>query len=275
MLLMRFLRAINGRNAIAVINSALLASSVVLAGCGRTPTDPLAPGGGTTSTKPAPGEGEEPDPGFPDPAPGGGGVGPAPGGGTGGGAPAPGKPAPKGGLRPLPKPTPVPPAKGGSGGGDPAAEMKDFVTLLKNFGYAPGANAVQNVRMQVSIVTRVPANRFHWVDSQNLVQTYERRKAGFPAVPSFQQWKDEGIKLAQRYSGVSYVVGRRALYRDIFYDRYKDQGSDVELILYKRLNRTQFYVSYRANGQLDDYGYFRVDDWREFLPVPEPYWTDN
>jgi hypothetical protein len=150
--------------------------------------------------------------------------------------------------------------------------MAEFIELLSRFGYDPGARDVQNVRMQVATVKRVPKERLHWVDSPSLGLTYGRRVRDFPQAIPYAQWRAEGLELAARTQGVSYYVGRRALYRDILRDRYNDTGSDAELVLYKRLNRTPFFVSYRADGRVDDYGYFRVDDWRNFLPVPAAFW---
>ncbi len=264
------------RSTIAIVGATLIASSLLLSGCGRTSVNPLAPSDDKTAGVPGeddPGE----DPGWDDPMPlpGGGGFIP---GKPGTGGTAPGKPStgarPAGGLRPLPKPTATPAFKGpAGGGGNPGEDMSEFVDLLGKFGYDPGAREVQNVRMQVAVVNRVPQERFHWVDGPGLGLTYEARAREFPNPISYEQWKAEGLALAARYQGISYYVGRRALYRDILRDRYNDTGSDAELVMYKRLNRTQLFVSYRADGQIDDFGFFRVDDWRNFLPIPGAFWN--
>lgn len=269
------------RRTIALVGATLVATSMFLGGCGRTATNPLAP------DEPAAEEpiGEEPgeDPGWDDPMPlpgGGGVIVPKP--GTGGVAPT--KPTtgakPAGGLRPLPKPTATPGYKAPSGGGgDAGADMGEFVDLLGKFGYDPGAREVQNVRMQVAVVNRVPAERFHFVDGPALRTTYETRARewaeaiGAPNLITYEEWQGQAIGLAQRYQGISYYVGRRALYRDILRDRYNDTGNDAELVIYKRLNRTQMFVSYRADGQIDDFGFFAIDDWRNFLPVPGAFWN--
>lgn len=262
------------RSTIALVGATLLASSLLLSGCGRTSVNPLAPGEDPAAEEPGETPGEDPGWEDPLPLPGGGGVVPRP----GGGGVAPGKPStgakPSGGLRPLPKPTATPGYKApAGGGGNPDAEMAEFVDLLGKFGYDPGARDVQNVRMQVAVVNRVPAERFHWVDGPGIGATYELRAREFPNPISYDQWKAEGLALAQRYQGISYYVGRRALYRDILRDRYNDTGNDAELVMYKRLNRTNLFVSYRADGQIDDFGLFPVNDWRNFLPVPGAYWN--
>ncbi len=189
-------------------------------------------------------------------------------------------PAPKpvvGTLRPLPKPTPTTPSNSGvPAKPDPEAAMNKFLQVLEDFGYEAGRNAASNVRMQIAIINRVPAERLRWSDRQSASQTFQRRvnssglpNGAWPRPISFEQWLADGQALARRSSGVSYYVARRGLYRDILRDRYNDTGDDAELILYKRLNRTPFFVCYRASGELDDYGYFKdAADWREFLPVP-------
>ena len=270
------------RSTIAIIGATLVASSMLLSGCGRLPVSPDAPGDEPGAEEPGeePG-GEDPGGGWdePLPLPGTGGSRPSTGGGV-----APSKPStgakPAGGLRPLPKPTSTPGYKApAGGGGNPDAEMAEFVDLLGKFGYDPGAREIQNVRMQVAVVNRVPAERFHWVDGPGLVATHATRARewaeaiGSPTLISYEEWKSQGMDLAMRYQGVSYYVGRRALYRDILRDRYNDTGNDAELVIYKRLNRTNMFVSYRADGQIDDFGNFPINDWRNFLPVPGAYWN--
>lgn len=268
------------RSAIALTGATLIAGSLLLSGCGRSAVNPLAPDDESMSAPAGPGEDE--DEGgvtFPGTSPmtgntGNGSVATRP--STGGAA----KPVTTTGgstLRPLPKPTAIPAYKPPTGGGsDPEADMTSFVDLLGQFGYDAGARAEQNVRMQVAVVKRTPPKLLHWVQSENLGLTFGRRlqemtKAGQKPV-TYDQWKANGINLAARGEGVSYYVGRRALYRDILKDRYNDNASDAELVIYKRLNRTQWFVSYRANGQVDDFGFFAVDDWRNFLPIPAAFW---
>jgi len=264
------------RRSISLAAAALLAGSVVLSGCGRQPVNPLAP------EDPPPGaevpglEPEEPGPGEPSyPMPPGnpsGGAGPAP-------RPvspvAPGRPAAaRPALRPLPKPTATPLVKrpAAAPAPDPAADMAAFIDLLGQFGYDPGARDAQNIRMQLAVVHRVPQQRLRWVSSPTLGLTYGQRVKDFPKPLTYDQWKAEGLELARRANGIAYYVGRRALYRDILRDRYNDTGTDAELVFYKRLEGTPLFVSYRADGQLDDYGFFRVVDWRNFLPVPGSIW---
>ncbi|MEB3195904.1 MAG: hypothetical protein VKP62_01755 [Candidatus Sericytochromatia bacterium] len=261
------------RGATALVSSFLLLGVLLVSGCGRTPANPLGPdepepGPQEPAPSEAPGE-----PALPLPAPfPPGGAQPAPPAPVAPKPPASGNPRPA--LRPLPKPTSTPPVKAGAGAPapDPGAQMGEFIELLGRFGYDPGARDIQNVRMQVAVVNRVPAARFHWVESPTLGLTYGKRVKDFPKPISYQQWKADGLELARRNQGIAYYVGRRALYRDILRDRYNDTGSDAELVFYKRLVRTQFFVSYRADGQIDDYGYFPVDDWRNFLPVPGAFW---
>lgn len=265
---------------LAVLSVLLLLNGAVLTGCGRSPVDPLAPGEPVVNPD-DPGAYPD-DPGaypddplpFPPDFPGAGGEMPAPP-PPPGVAPGPSQPGmARPALRPLPRPTPTPPPASGGGGvpADPAADMTEFIELLSRFGYDPGARDLQNVRMQVATVKRVPRSRLHWMDGPSLGLIYGRRVREFPQPIPYAQWKADGLNLAARTQGVSYYVGRRALYRDILRDRYNDTGSDAELVLYKRLNRTPFFVSYRADGRIDDYGYFRVDDWRNFLPVPAAFW---
>lgn len=265
------------RSTIALVGATLVASSLLLSGCGRMSVNPLAPSDDPAAEEPGEDPGDYPgeDPGWDDPMPyPGGGSNPAPApGGVAPGKPSTG-PRPANGLRPLPKPTATPGFKApAGGGGDPSADMAEFIDLLGKFGYDPGARDVQNVRMQVAVVNRVPPERMHWVQGPGIGLTFGQRAKLFPGPIAFDQWQADGLALARRYQGVSYYVGRRALYRDILRDRYNDTGSDAELVLYKRLNRTQLFVSYRADGQIDDYGYFAVDDWRNFLPVPAAFWN--
>jgi hypothetical protein len=263
------------RRPLALAAAALLAASVALTGCGRQAVNPLAP------EEPAPGaempglEPEEPgaeEPSYPMPPGNPGGYVPAPRPAT---PVAPGKPAPsRPSLRPLPKPTATPAAKRPAAppAADPAADMAAFIELLGQFGYDPGARDTQNIRMQLAVVHRVPQARFRWVNSPSLGLTYGQRVKDFPKPISYDQWKAEGLELARRTAGIGYYVARRSLYRDILRDRYNDTGTDAELVFYKRLEGTPLFVSYRADGQLDDYGYFRVVDWRNFLPVPGSIW---
>ena len=98
------------------------------------------------------------------------------------------------------------------------------------------------------------------------------RKATFPTPPAnMKAWMDGGLNLARRAETVSWYVARRELYRDIFRDRYAQDPAGSELIFYKRLNKTGFMVSYRANGQIDDYAFFPEINWREFLAVPDAF----
>lgn len=268
------------QKSMAALSLVLLLGGALLSGCGRSPVDPFQPGDPALNPDDPgafpedPGDyPDEPYPDFPS-EPGGGGYAPAPPAPSAPPNVAPGPVNPRPALRPLPRPTPTPPPKSGGGGAasDPAVDMAEFIELLSRFGYDPGARDVQNVRMQVATVKRVPKSRLHWVNSPALGLAYGRRVRDFPQPISYAQWKAEGLDLAARSQGVSYYVGRRALYRDILRDRYNDTGTDAELVLYKRLNRTPFFVSYRADGRVDDYGYFRVDDWRNFLPVPAAFW---
>jgi hypothetical protein len=147
--------------------------------------------------------------------------------------------------------------------------MAGFVELLGNFGYSAGDREIQNVRMQVAMIHRVPGNRLNWgPDEAATFKKYQERAKSFPYPIEYEAWKQQGGELAARSDGFTYFVGRRELYRHILYDRYTDQGSDAELIIYKGLNRSNLFVTYRANGQIDDYGYFAVTDYRNFLPVP-------
>lgn len=263
---------LRARRTLTLVATALVAGSLMLSGCGRNAVNPLAPSEEEAAGE-LPGEEEEEGGGeLPFPMPGGG--------SSGGGYIVPSKPGvapakpstgakPAGGLRPLPKPTPTAPPKGGSGGGNPTADMAGFVELLGNFGYAPGGREIQNVRMQVAMVHRVPANRLTWgADDAATLKKYQVRAKSFPYPIAFEAWKQQGGELAARPDGFTYFVGRRELYRHILYDRYTEQGSDAELIIYKGLNRSNLFVTYRANGQIDDYGYFAVTDYRNFLPVP-------
>ncbi|MFN3432498.1 MAG: hypothetical protein ACK46X_21440 [Candidatus Sericytochromatia bacterium] len=268
------------QGALAILCTTMLAGTLLLGGCGRTPVEP----GGVEEPgveEPAPGEDDEETPGYPDdpfePGEPGGGYEPAPAPGTGGGV-APKPPASGGSsaLRPLPAATPTPAPRGNAGGGgaDPAAAMDKFIDTLRSFGYEPAnsSNAAYNVRMQLLPLTRVPDNRFHWVNSDTLGLTWGRRKATFPTPPaSMKAWMDGGLNLARRAETVSWYVARRELYRDIFRDRYAQDPAGSELIFYKRLNKTGFMVSYRANGQIDDYAFFPEINWREFLAVPDAF----
>jgi len=262
------------RRTLTLIGTALVAGSLMLSGCGRTPVNPLAPDEEAAAGE-LPGEDEEGElpGGEPFPLPGGGSGVITPSrpstGGSAGVKPSTGA-KPANNLRPLPKVTPTPAggAKGG-GGSDPQADMAAFVDLLGNFGYDPGAREIQNVRMQVAMVHRVPANRLNWgPDEAATYKKYQERAKSFPYPIAYEAWKQQGGELAARSDGFTYFVGRRELYRHILYSRYTDQGSDAELIIYKGLNRSKLFVTYRANGQIDDYGYFAVTDYRNFLPVP-------
>jgi hypothetical protein len=269
------------QGAIAILCTTMLAGTLLLGGCGRTPVEP----GGVEEPgveEPAPGDDGD-EPGYPDdpfePGEPGGGYEPAPAPGSGGGGVAPKPPASGGGssgLRPLPAATPTPAPRGNAGGGgqDPTAAMDKFVDTLRSFGYEPAnsSNAAYNVRMQLLPLTRVPDNRFHWVNSDNLGLTFGRRKGTFPTPPAtMKAWMDGGLNLARRAETVSWYVARRELYRDIFRDRYTQDPAGSELIFYKRLNKTGYMVSYRANGQIDDYAFFPEINWREFLAVPDAF----
>lgn len=270
--------------AIAAVGLALMASSVTLTGCNRAlPT-------GTDSASVA---GPSADPGETPPDEGGwgdggeqGGTGGEVGGGssggssggaggsTGGGAVSNGggsAPATSGGLCPLPKVTPIPPAKPSeTKPADPQAQVEAFAETLARFGYQPAtaSNAAQNLRMQLLPLTRV--TRFVWPSDPSFVQkVYDARKAGFPGrAPSLQEWQNAAMGLASRSASVTWYVARRDLYRSIIQDIYSPAPAN-ELVFYKRLNRTGFVVSYRANGLICDYGYYNEFTWRDFIAVPD------
>lgn len=262
------------QSAVAILCTTFLAGTLLLSGCGRTPLEPDSDLTQPVAEEPAePGEGEDPDYPFEPGEPGGYEPAPAPGGSSGGGSAKPPSTPGKSGLRPLPAVTPTPKPAGNPGSGaDPAAAIEKFVDTLQSFGYAPasGSNAAYNIRMQLLPLTRVPGERFHWVNSDTLGLTYGRRKGAFPKPPaSMKEWMDGGLALARRDAPVSWYVARRDLYRDIFRDRYKCDSDGCELVFYKRLNKTGLMVCYRANGEIVDYGFFPEINWREFIAVPD------
>jgi hypothetical protein len=282
------------RPVITTTCTALLAAVLLVAGCGRTPVDPGAPG-----DKPSAGASADPgaapdDPGLPDVTPPGGGgfVTPGGSGGSGGSgplpAPAPGKPAAHGGLKPLPKVTPPPAFKNSPAGNpaDPAAARDDFSTLLESYGYpAADSNTPHNIQMQLMPILRAPldhAERLHWVDSPNLQAKYDfhvhlnTRYESFPPDLTYEQWKSQGADLAARTQNFSMFVANSSLYRNLLADRYHDVRDDRLLIFYKRLNRTQFAVSYRPDGTIDDfcaYNAITVPGNRQFfIAMPTAYY---
>lgn len=272
---------LNYRQALALLSTTLLMTSMLTAGCGRNAVNPLASDDKSASASPGDGPTAPDDPGTPDdpgnvivPPASGGGAAPAPAGG--GGAPAPVKPAGSK-LRPLPQATPTPaPAKAGDGGGgsDPQKDQDAFIQLLRQFGFGPAFksddDAIADVRTQLLPLMRVPDSRFGWANDPNLGLLYGRRKGDFPAQPSFDQWKAAGLDLARRTQSVSFFVSRRAFYRDIIGDRYSDAPPN-ELIFYKRLNRTGYMVSYKPSGQIVDYGFWPEITWRDFIAVPAAF----
>jgi hypothetical protein len=285
----------NSRPAITATCTVLIAAVLLVAGCGRSPVDPSAP-----SDKPSPDASADPaagpaDPGAPDlPAPATGGGAVSPGGSGGAGplpAPAPGKPAAHSGLKPLPKVTPPPAFKGapaGGGGADPAAARDDFSSLLESYGYlSQDNNTPHNIQMQLMPILRTPNDhpeRLHWVDSPGLQARYDfhvhqngaNGNESFSPDLTYEQWKAQGADLAARTQNFSMYVARSSLYRSLLADRYHDVRDDRLLIFYKRLNRTPYAVSYRADGTIDDfcaYGKITVPGNRElFMAMPTAYY---
>lgn len=264
----------------ALLVGLLMASS----GCGRTPVDPLAPTDSPANEGPTTDPGGEepyPDPGpIVDPGAGGGSTGGgSTGGSTGGGAkPAPAPAKPTTGLKPLPKPTPIPAAKGATGGGgsDPAKAMNSFVGLLQSFGYDLGEDGVANARMQLQPLLHAAPAYAHWVESPDLIDKYNMHKDAFARANqpvTFDQWKAMGVALTQRDQSFTFYVARKDLYRGILKDRYHDVRSDKLLIFYKRLNRTNQMVTYTADGGIDDFGLFSDLDWRNFIVVPTEFYN--
>lgn len=265
------------QRAVALLSAAFVASTLLLAGCGRTPVDPLAPGDEPGQEEPGEEPGEEP---FPD-EPGGGGYDPAPAPAPGGGgaapAPAPAKPS-KPSLRPLPKPTPVPVYKEPSvGAPDPEKAKASFVALLQKFGYSQARKGEEEVihdtRMQILPLVR--ASSFRWAEGpegKNVGLIYGRRSKAFPGGIAYDKWRNDAIALASRTDNVSFYVARGPLYREIISGDYYAPDPAQALTFYKRLNRTNLLVCYKADGTVMDYGHFADLSWQNFLAVPDAIW---
>lgn len=273
------MRLRTSQRALALLSAAVLASTLMLSGCGRSPAE--APGPEEPGIE-EPGEepGEEP---FPDepgggtdpaPAPGGGGAEPAPAPGGGGPAPKPTKPA----LKPLPKVTPVPVYKDPkTSAPDPAAAKASFVELLRKFGYAPARKSeddvIHDTRMQLLPLVR--CENFRWAEGpegKNVGLIFGRRKQAYPTPIAYDKWRDDALKLAARNDSVTYYVARAPLYREILSGDYYAPDPSQALTFYKRLNKTNLMVSFKADGTVMDYGFFPTIDWRDFLAVPDAFW---
>lgn len=273
------MRLRTSQRALALLSAAVVASTLLLAGCGRTPAEAPGPDA-PVADEPVEEPGEEP---FPD-IPGGGGYEPAPAPGGGGAAPAPapgggGAKPTKPGLRPLVKPTPIPAYKDPAppAAPDPDKAKAAFVELLRKFGYGPARKSeddvIHDVRMQLLPLVR--ASRFQWAEGpagKNVGLIYGRRKQDFPGPISYEKWRNDAIALASRMDNVSFYVARRPLYREIISGDFYAPDPAQALTFYKRLNRTNLLVCYGPDGTVLDYGYFPEINWRDFLGVPDAFW---
>jgi hypothetical protein len=131
----------------------------------------------------------------------------------------------------------------------------------------------------MQLLPLVRATSFRWAEGpegKNVGLIYGRRMKDFEStygkkIP-YTTWRDDAIKLAARGDSVSFYVARRPLYRDIISGDFYAPDPAQGLTFYKRLNKTNLMVCYKADGTVMDYGVFPEINWQDFLAVPDAFW---